>query len=134
MARRRLCAALGLFRTDVDPRALARAALRQKHVAFLVAAEAFNPLPAIARGAHAFFALLQVFAQRALELGCSHGAFLQQLRDCGWECVGIEPAAEVASRAAERGLDVRVGSLESLVATDPQTFAPSSFDAVFAWM
>ncbi len=71
---------------------------------------------------------------RALELGCSHGAFLQQLRDRGWECVGIEPAADVASRAAERGFDVRVGSLESVVATDPQTFAPSSFDAVFAWM
>ena len=69
-----------------------------------------------------------------MELGCSHGAFLQQLRDRGGECVGIEPAAEVASRAVERGFDVRVGSLESVVATDPQTFAPSSFDAVFAWM
>ena len=69
-----------------------------------------------------------------MELGCSHGAFLEQLRDRGWECVGIEPAADVASRAAERGLDVRVGSLESVVATNPQTFAPSSFDAVFAWM
>ncbi len=71
---------------------------------------------------------------RALELGCSHGAFLQQLRDRGWECVGIEPAAEVASRAVERGLDVRVGSLESVIANDSQTFAPNSFDAIFAWM
>lgn len=71
---------------------------------------------------------------RALELGCSHGAFLQQLRGLGWECVGIEPAAEVASRAAERGFDVRVGSLESSVSADTQTFAPNSFDAVFAWM
>jgi SAM-dependent methyltransferase len=70
----------------------------------------------------------------ALELGCAHGAFLQQLRDRGWECVGIEPAAKVAGRAVERGLDVRVGSLESVAATDPQTFAPNSFDAVFAWM
>ncbi len=72
--------------------------------------------------------------QRALELGCSHGAFLHQLRDRGWECVGIEPAAEVARRAVERGFAVRVGSLESVVASDPQAFAPSSFDAVFAWM
>ncbi|MFM9961187.1 MAG: class I SAM-dependent methyltransferase [Planctomycetaceae bacterium] len=71
---------------------------------------------------------------RALELGCSHGAFLQQLRDRGWECLGIEPAGEVARRAAECGLEVRVGSLESVVASDPQTFAPSSFDAVVAWM
>ena len=72
--------------------------------------------------------------QRALELGCSHGAFLQQLRDRCWECLGIEPAAEVASRAAERGFDIRVGSLEEVVAADPQSFAPSSLDAVFAWM
>lgn len=71
---------------------------------------------------------------KALELGCSHGAFLQQLRDRGWECVGIEPANEVASRAAECGFDVRVGSLESAVSADPQTFASGSFDAIFAWM
>lgn len=71
---------------------------------------------------------------RALELGCSHGAFLIQLRKHGWECVGIEPASEVATRAAQRGFDVHVGSLEVVVATDPQTFAPNSFDAVFAWM
>lgn len=71
---------------------------------------------------------------KALELGCSHGAFLQQLRERGWECVGIEPAAEVASRVAERGFDVRVGSLESAVSADPQAFEPGSFDAIFAWM
>ncbi len=71
---------------------------------------------------------------RALELGCSHGAFLIQLRELGWECVGIEPAAEVAARAVEHGFDVRVGSLEAVVAADPQTFTPNSFDAVFAWM
>lgn len=72
--------------------------------------------------------------RRVLELGCSHGAFLQQLRDRGWECLGIEPAAKVARRAVEHGFDVRVGSLESVVSTDAQTFAPKSFDAVFAWM
>ncbi len=74
------------------------------------------------------------YSPLALELGCSHGAFLHQLRERGWKCVGIEPAAEVARRAVETGLDVRVGSLESVVASDPQTFAPSSFDAIFAWM
>lgn len=71
---------------------------------------------------------------RALELGCSHGAFLKQLRERGWECIGIEPAAEVAQCASERGFDVRVGSLESAAAADPRIFAPESFDAVFAWM
>lgn len=71
---------------------------------------------------------------RALELGCSHGTFLQQLRNCGWNCVGIEPAADVARCARERGFDVRVGSLESAIAADPQTFASGTFDAIFAWM
>jgi SAM-dependent methyltransferase len=71
---------------------------------------------------------------RALELGCSHGSFLEQLRKRGWECVGIEPAEEVARRATERGFDVRVRSLESVVAADSRSFAASSFDAVVAWM
>ena len=71
---------------------------------------------------------------RALELGCSYGSFLDQLRERKWKCLGIEPAAEVARIAAERGFDIRVGSLESVVAADPPTFAPGSFDAIFAWM
>lgn len=71
---------------------------------------------------------------RALELGCSHGAFLQQLHEQGWNCIGVEPATEVARQAAERGFDVRVGSLETAATADPQTFVPGSFDAVFAWM
>lgn len=78
--------------------------------------------------------LLTPHSPLALELGCSHGAFLQQLRERDWECVGIEPAAEVASRVAERGFNVRVGSLESAVLADPWTFEPGSFDAIFAWM
>ena len=71
---------------------------------------------------------------RALELGCARGAFLQQLRDHGWDCIGIEPSPEVALRAKAGGFDVRVGMLESVVAEDSQTFAPGSFDAIFAWM
>lgn len=51
-----------------------------------------------------------------------------------WNCVGIEPAAEVARRAIEHGFEVRVGSLEETVTADPHTFAPNSFEAVFAWM
>jgi SAM-dependent methyltransferase len=71
---------------------------------------------------------------RALELGCARGAFLQQLRERGWGCIGIEPSPEAARRAAEGGFDVRVGTLESVVADDPRTFALGSFDAIFAWM
>jgi len=73
-------------------------------------------------------------SKRALELGCAHGAFLDQLRQRGWECVGVEPAGDVAGRARAKGLDVRVGSLEEVVTADQATFASASFDAVFAWM
>ncbi len=72
--------------------------------------------------------------QRALELGCAHGSFLEQLRLRGWNCVGVEPAAEVAAHAVAHGFDVRTGSLEDAVRSDTESFAPSSFDAVFAWM
>lgn len=74
---------------------------------------------------------------RALELGCSHGSYLEQLRTAGWCCVGIEPAAQVAARAAANGFDVRVGSLEEAVQQEGDqrsTFSPMSFDAVIAWM
>lgn len=63
-----------------------------------------------------------------LELGCAHGAFLKQLRERGWKCIGVEPAAEVAGRAAAKGFDVRVGSL------DEADLPREHFDAVFAWM
>lgn len=72
--------------------------------------------------------------RRALELGCARGVFLQQLRDQGWECVGVEPSAEVAGRTKACGFDVRIGMLEAVMHDDPETFAPESFDAVFAWM
>ena len=72
--------------------------------------------------------------KRVLELGCSHGAFLDELRSRGFECFGVEPAAEVAERAGQRGFDVRIGSLEEVVSADSQTFAPQSFDLFFAWM
>ena len=77
---------------------------------------------------------------RALELGCAQGSYLEQLRQNGWTCVGVEPAAKVAASTAAKGFDVRVGSLEEVVHQNPQdkagrsTFAPSSFDAVIAWM
>ncbi len=93
------------------------------------------PLPAVVAGG----------TGRALELGCAHGAYLEQLRQLGWNCIGVEPAADVAARAAAKGCDVRIGSLEEVVhqdrlnqnnkdGNDNSTFAPSSFDAVIAWM
>jgi SAM-dependent methyltransferase len=63
-----------------------------------------------------------------LELGCAGGAFLETLRSGGWTVTGIEPSAAAAGRAREKGLDVRVGTLES------EALPEAEFDAVFAWM
>jgi SAM-dependent methyltransferase len=65
---------------------------------------------------------------RALELGCSDGWFLEELRSAGWDVAGVEFSAAPARRAQERGLPVEVGVLE------PGMFPAQSFDACFAWM
>jgi len=65
---------------------------------------------------------------QALELGCSDGRFLQELRDAGWQGVGVEPSAEPARRARERDFTVHHGMLE------PGMFPAGGFDACFAWM
>lgn len=66
--------------------------------------------------------------KRALELGCADGSFLERLREQGLECVGVEPAAEPAGRARQRGFEVHIGTLESGL------FPPGTFDYVFCWM
>lgn len=72
--------------------------------------------------------------RRVLELGCSHGQFLEQLESHGGKVIGVEPATDVAQQARDRGFEVHVGSLEKVVNASPQTFVPQSFDAIFAWM
>lgn len=67
-------------------------------------------------------------APRGLELGCSSGAFLETLRSRGWNVTGVEPSVTAARQAQQKGLDVRIGTLES------STFPDAEFDAVFAWM
>lgn len=66
--------------------------------------------------------------RRALEIGCAHGGFLERLKNQGWQVQGVEFSAEAAQRAAERGLDVHVGTLESATLPDDR------FEAVFFWM
>jgi SAM-dependent methyltransferase len=61
---------------------------------------------------------------RLLEVGCGSGERLLDLRATGWEVVGQEVDAAAAGEAQKRGLDVRLGSLESLGLRD------GSFDAV----
>jgi SAM-dependent methyltransferase len=65
--------------------------------------------------------------RRALEIGCANGDFLVRLRDAGWDVRGVEICEAPTLRAQRRGLDVRVGTLESAA------YANASFDAVFAW-
>jgi SAM-dependent methyltransferase len=48
-----------------------------------------------------------------LDVGCGSGAHLAELRDLGWNTVGVEMSDTAALAARERlGLDVRTGTLE----------------------
>lgn len=49
---------------------------------------------------------------RLLDVGCWTGSLLDAARDLGWETSGVEPSAWAAGRAAERGHDVTVGTLD----------------------
>jgi SAM-dependent methyltransferase len=65
---------------------------------------------------------------RALEIGCADGRFLDKLRAAGWQSRGVEPSPAAAEAARSRGFDVHTGTLESA------DFGDGEFDAVFAWM
>lgn len=57
-----------------------------------------------------------------VDVGCGSGAHLAELRDLGWNTVGVEPSDTAALAARERlGLDVRTGTLED--AAIPQGYA-----------
>jgi SAM-dependent methyltransferase len=64
----------------------------------------------------------------ALEIGCSHGSFLDTLRDTGWSAVGIEYSPETALIAQSRGHEVHVGRVEDIELPN------SAFDLVVGWM
>jgi 2-polyprenyl-3-methyl-5-hydroxy-6-metoxy-1,4-benzoquinol methylase len=65
---------------------------------------------------------------RLLEVGAAGGHFLDEARDAGFECVGLEPAPGYAESARERfGLDVRAGFVEDA------DLPAASFDVVCAW-
>jgi SAM-dependent methyltransferase len=56
---------------------------------------------------------------RVLDVGCGNGDFLDAARDAGWTPVGLEPDPAAAALCQARGLDVRVGSLETFGAEAP---------------
>lgn len=62
---------------------------------------------------------------RLLDVGCGNGQFLAQMRDLGWEILGVEPDREAARIAKEQlGNHVITGTLEE--ASLPE----KSFDAI----
>lgn len=61
---------------------------------------------------------------RVLDVGCGSGDWLARMRALGWEVQGLDFDAAAVQVARERGLDVRLGSLEE------QGYASASFDAV----
>ena len=61
---------------------------------------------------------------RLLDIGCGNGAYIDQMRQLGWDVAGIEPDEEAASIAMRSGLDVFRGSLEDA------KFPAEQFDAV----
>lgn len=51
---------------------------------------------------------------RFLEIGCSTGSFLSQVRDAGWQELGVEPVASSARYGIDQlGLNIHVGLLDS---------------------
>jgi SAM-dependent methyltransferase len=43
---------------------------------------------------------------RVLDIGCSIGQLLMLFRECGWECMGIEPTNAFADWGRKNGLDI----------------------------
>jgi len=65
---------------------------------------------------------------RALDVGCGYGFFLRDLKERGWEVLGVEPARGPARYAREvLGLDVHTGTLEGAGLT------AGEFDLVALW-
>jgi 2-polyprenyl-3-methyl-5-hydroxy-6-metoxy-1,4-benzoquinol methylase len=65
---------------------------------------------------------------RLLEIGCSGGAYLEEMRSRGWQVEGVEFSAHAAAIAQGRGLRVHVGALESIGALS------GPFDLIAGWM
>jgi len=67
-------------------------------------------------------------AGKALELGCSSGAFLEVLRDKGWDVLGLDVSSEPIRIAKSKGLPARL--------LDFSDFPPATekYNLVCAWM
>ena len=63
---------------------------------------------------------------KALDVGCGNGHFLQDLKQIGWDCGGVEFNITAVNVCRSRGLQVHHGDLESA------NFPDCSFDVVTA--
>lgn len=61
---------------------------------------------------------------RLLEVGCGSGLMLRNMRERGWDVMGVDVDPKAVARARTHELDVRKGSLLS------QSFEENSFDVV----
>ena len=52
--------------------------------------------------------------QSILDLGCGNGEFLSNAHEAGWDVTGLDPDPQAVAAAEQRGLNVSVGSIESL--------------------
>jgi 2-polyprenyl-3-methyl-5-hydroxy-6-metoxy-1,4-benzoquinol methylase len=62
---------------------------------------------------------------KLLDVGCGNGRFMMQMRDFGWNVVGVEPDPASANQAIRAGLNVYTGSLDTI-----ENIENCSFDAV----
>ena len=123
----RRCTGCGLWASDLRPDRVEESA----HVGEEERQAALEPL----RRAH-FEAILDLLARgaslegaRLLDVGSAHGWFLEAAAERGMHVLGLEPDAEVASRAATR-LETRIGYFPDAVAAG-ETFDVIAFNDVF---
>jgi 2-polyprenyl-3-methyl-5-hydroxy-6-metoxy-1,4-benzoquinol methylase len=65
---------------------------------------------------------------RMLDVGCGTGAFLDGMRERGWQVAGVEPSARAAAYAGEElGLEIQNTTLEAA------KLEPASLDLVTMW-
>jgi 2-polyprenyl-3-methyl-5-hydroxy-6-metoxy-1,4-benzoquinol methylase len=61
---------------------------------------------------------------KLLDIGCGDGAYIQMLSRQGWQVVGLEPDEKAAKLAQQKGMEVHIGTLESV------QFEDNSFDVI----
>jgi SAM-dependent methyltransferase len=68
---------------------------------------------------------------RMLEVGCAHGGFLLEAQQAGWQAEGVEPSAEAAGIARQRGFSVHEGFLDDLPTEEREIYDWVAFWMVF---